>query len=101
MLAHKIAFKASHEAPLRYVVKEFIVPRMDANNLVRQVTVTPGRGVILRLERWAIRACDALLQIQDMLYRAVSGQAAAARWPPLVTRVAMSSGRRRIPRCRR
>ena len=61
MLAQKIAFKASHEAPLRDVVKGFIVSRMDANNLVRQVTVTPGHGVILRLERRAIRACDALL----------------------------------------
>jgi hypothetical protein len=67
MLALRIAFKASHEAPLRDVVKEFIVSRMDANNLVRQVTVTPGRGVMLRLERRAIRAGDALLRIQEML----------------------------------
>ncbi len=61
MLALRIAFKASHEAPLRDVVKEFMVSRMDANNLVRQVTVTPGRGVSFRLERRAVRACDALL----------------------------------------
>jgi len=51
---------------LRDDVREFMVSRMDANNLVRQVTVTPGRAV-LRLERRAIRACDALLQIQDVL----------------------------------
>ena len=67
MLAQRIAFKASHEAPLRDVVKEFIVSSMDANNLVRQVAVTPGRGVILRLERRAIRARGALLHLWKCL----------------------------------
>ena len=106
MLAQRIALRVSHEGPLRDVVKEFMISRMDANNLVRQVTVTPGRGVILRLERRAVRACDArlhhwkspgyccgsgispLLRIQDMLWSTLSGLAAAARWPPLVTRAA-------------